>query len=131
MQSQNTIRGVALRMWLAVQMRKALWLMFAMAALWFTLALIRDATTLHLGPVVVAGGAAVMAGLEEVPRRDVLALAALGTVVALSVTALLSVVGMMDGPSLLPVGGAALESVLFAIAAGVVGGVAGAFATTR
>lgn len=118
-------------MWFAVPMKRALWLMVGMAVLWFGLAVIRDATTLHLGPVVVAGGAAVMAGLEEVPRRNVLALAALGTVLALAVTALLSAVGMMDGPSLLPFGGAALESVLFAIAAGLVGGVVGAFATTR
>lgn len=105
--------------------------MVGMAALWVALAVIRDATTLHLGPVVVAGGAAVMAGLEEVPRRDVLRLAVLGTVLALAVTALLSAVGLMDGPSLLPFGGAAIESVLFAVAAGVVGGVAGTFATTR
>lgn len=72
-----------------------------------------------------------MAGLEEAPRRDVLVLAGLGTVVAFAVTGLLALFGRMDGPTLLSFGGAAVESLLFALAAGALGAVAGSLATSR
>ena len=102
-------------------------------ALWVILALVRDGTTFHLAPLIVAGALPVMAGLDPDHERSATATAALaivGGIAALGTTAGLAAADAMAGPSLLPFGGAATESVVFSLV-GVVGGFLFAAARTR
>jgi hypothetical protein len=87
-----------------------------LAALWLALGLVSNGTTYHLAPLLVAAIPATLAALDGpglVPGR-LIGLVGLGAVGALAATALLSATGNLDGPSLLPFGGAAVESVVFA-----------------
>ena len=85
------------------------------AAIWVTAALVAAGITFHLGPVIVAGAVPVVA-------RDRRAAAALlGVALALAIGIVLLLAGRMDGPSLLPWGGAMLESMLAAVAGGLGG----------
>lgn len=96
-----------------------------LAALWVLLALISSTTTYHLAPLIVAGVPVIVDSSEQAgSTARLILLATLGVFLALAVTAVLSVSGSLDGPSLLPIGGAALESVLFAIAGSLFGLVA-------
>ncbi len=96
-----------------------------LAALWVLLALISSTTTYHLAPLIVAGVPVIVDSSEQAgSTARLVLLATLGVFLALAVTAVLSVSGSLDGPSLLPIGGAALESVLFAIAGSLFGLVA-------
>jgi hypothetical protein len=102
-------------------------------ALWVVLALVRDGTTFHLAPLIVAGALPLMVALDLDQDRSttaLAALAALGGIVALGATAGLAAADAMAGPSLLPFGGAATESVIFSIV-GTVGGFLFAAARTR
>ena len=85
------------------------------AALWLVLALIVSDTTFHLAPAIV-GGAGAFGASRHAARA-----AALGVGTALLVGAVLIVLGRLDGPSLLPWGGARLETGLAAIAGGMLG----------
>jgi len=96
------------------EIRRALLLALFLAALWAVLAIVRSGVTYHLAPLLVAavpalGARAETAAGRVVPQR----LAAVGLAGALGVTLLLSALGRLDGPSLLPFGGAATEAVLF------------------
>ncbi|MFV1961247.1 MAG: hypothetical protein ACC658_05380 [Acidimicrobiia bacterium] len=93
---------------------------FGLAVLWLVLALITSTTTYHLAPPLVAATPVVVDAWER-PTTGHALRAVLGVALALIITGILSVSGNLDGPSLLPVGGAALESVVFAIAGGVIG----------
>lgn len=84
-----------------------------MALLWVVVAAIRPATTFHLAPLIVAAWPAF--GERQLERSISMALA--GGAIAVLTTGLLSVGGLLRGPSLLPWGGSALES-LFAAAVG-------------
>ncbi len=96
-----------------------------LTALWVLLALISSTTTYHLAPLIVAGVPVIVDSSEQAgSTARLVLLATLGVFLALAVTAVLSVSGSLDGPSLLPIGGAALESVLFAIAGSLFGLVA-------
>ncbi|MEA1903711.1 MAG: hypothetical protein U9N56_09320 [Actinomycetota bacterium] len=103
-----------------------------LAFLWAALAFIFSTTTYHLAPVIVAAAPAIVDASERrgSPARHALA-AALGVVMALIVTGVLSVSGSLDGPSLLPSGGAALESVVFSAAGGLAGFVGAVFVSRR
>ena len=89
--------------------------MAGFAMVWALAAVISDGTTFHLAPVIVAGVPAMswaghrMAGLM------------VGMVGATAVALLLSLTGLLDGPSLLPFGGALVESVAGAVFGGIVG----------
>ena len=89
--------------------------MAGFATVWTLAAVISDETTFHLAPVIVAGVLAIswarhrMAGL----------MVGVGGATALAVA--LSLAGLLDGPSLLPFGGALVESVAGAIFGGIVG----------
>jgi hypothetical protein len=95
---------------------------FGLAVLWLVLALITSTTTYHLAPPLVAATPVVVDAWERPSSTTGHALrAVLGFALVLIITGILSVSGNLDGPSLLPVGGAVLESVVFAIAGGVIG----------
>lgn len=95
-----------------------------LAVLWVVLALASPTTTYHLAPLLVAGTPTVADSLEgEGPKVRLVSLAALGLILALAATGILAILGSLEGPSLLPIGGAALESAVFAL----VGSLAGIF----
>jgi O-antigen ligase len=93
----------------------------AFAVLWAMLAIATTDITFHLAPAIVAGSAAL------VSRHRRRFWAGFGFGLAALITAALSTTGHLDGPSLLPVGGATLESIV--VAAG--GSVFGAMAAGR
>ncbi len=105
----------------------------ALEVLWITLALVRTETTFHLAPLTVTGVLPVLAALdpEDPPsRRPVVVRAMVGAVVTVGVIAMLAAAGAMAGPSLLPFGGAATESLVFAVI-GATGGAVIALLTLR
>lgn len=97
--------------------------------LWLVLGLATDGTTYHLGPLLVAAVPALIYALESsaVTLGKVLSLVGGGVALALAISASLSATGRLTGPSLLPVGGAALEAVVFALLGGLAGAVVGAW----
>lgn len=103
-----------------------------LAFLWMALALISSSTTYHLAPVIVAAAPAIVDASDQ---RGSLAqyglLAAIGLAMALAVTGVLALSVGLNGPSLLPFGGAALESVVFSAAGGLVGLIGAVFLTRR
>lgn len=103
-----------------------------LASLWVVLALISSTTTYHLAPVIVAAVPVIVDATEQrgSPVRHAL-LAALGLVMAITVTGVLSISVGLNGPSLLPSGGAAFESVVFSAAGGLVGFIGAVFVSRR
>lgn len=97
-----------------------------LAVLWVALATWRPTTTFHLAPLLVAGVIPVGATSLK-SNRSVALMAAAGIVLALVTTAALAFAGRLDGPSLLPSGGAALESAVGALAGGALGWLATQF----
>jgi len=86
----------------------------ALAVLWAILAISRDGVTYHLAPLLVAGVPAAGLGIERKSPVRLLAYGAVvGAALALAVTFLLAAIGKLEGPSLLPFGGAAAEAVIF------------------
>lgn len=84
-------------------------------ALWLLLALISSTTTYHLAPLIVAGTPQIVDSLERGSSTvRLVILSAVGLALALVTTGILSASGNLEGPSLLPTGGAVLESVVFA-----------------
>ena len=101
------------------EIRRSLLLALSLAVLWALLAIARTGVTYHLAPLLVAVVPGLAAGVElSAGRRVAARLAAMGLGGALAVTALLSVLGRLGGPSVLPFGGAATEAVLFAFLGG-------------
>ena len=99
-----------------------------LAALWVVVALISSTTTYHLAPLIVAGTPAIVDSLERGrPMAQLGLLTAAGLALALAATGILSVSGNLDGPSLLPTGGAVVDSVLFAFTGGLLGLISAAF----
>lgn len=104
-----------------------------LAVLWGVLAAFSPETTYHLAPFLVAGAPPILDAADEAgghPSRAA-ALAATGTLIALVGTGILAAAGLLQGPSLLPTGGAVLESVAFSITGGVVGLVGGVVLSKR
>jgi len=97
-----------------------------LAAVWVLVAWLQD-TTLHFAPLLVAAVVPLGMALAEKPppysRR--LAGAAAGASLALAATAVLALAGHLDGPSLLPAGGAVAEAVAFSLAGAAIGLVLG------
>ncbi len=87
---------------------------FGFAGLWVIVALVRAGTTFHLAPLIVAvAGVGSHLG-RDVTGRDPWTGVLAGTTAALTGTGLLAAAGRLDGPSLLPVGGAVAESLVAA-----------------
>lgn len=85
------------------------------AGLYVVLALVSPTTTFHLGPAVVSAAGPIAAGRGQGPWPT---LTGLG--VAMGAVWLLHRLDLLAGPSLLPAGGALLESVVAAIAGALV-----------
>jgi hypothetical protein len=91
-------------------------------ALWAVLIAARPGVTFHLAPVFAAAAPVLLARYAGRLRHSTAVLAgALGVAIALLATLGFSATGRLDGPSLLPVGGATLESVVFAACGAIVG----------
>lgn len=97
------------------------------AGLWIVAAGIRPSSTFHLAPLIVAAWPALG---ERDPRRAH-PISLLGAVLAAATTALLFSLGWLSGPSLLPWGGAGLESLLAGAAGALIGVVAAALGQLR
>ena len=94
----------------------------ALATLWAVLAAMRPSTTYHLAPLLVSVTAPAfyrMLGGRSRSTGTWLAIAGLG--IAATMTALLGVVGLLAGPSLLPFGDGIVESLVGSAAGGAVG----------
>ncbi len=98
----------------------------ALGILWAILAWTRPEVTFHLAPVLVAGTLPAVYGWgadQPAPLEAVLVLAAVGEAGTILLAGGLWAAGKLAGPSLLPMGGAILESVL-AASVGALGGFA-------
>lgn len=87
------------------------------AGIWVVIAANRPTTTFHLAPLIVAAWPA----FGERDLNKALPMALLGGLIATATTSLLVIAGWLNGPSLLPWGGAALESVVATAAGAVIG----------
>lgn len=86
-------------------------------ALWVVLTYARPGVTFHLAAVFAAAAPALLARYERtLSRSRALTAGGVGAAIALVATGVLEHEGRLDGPSLLPTGGAALGSIIFAIA---------------
>jgi len=103
-------------------LRRAVLYGLVLAAVWAVPAFFTG-IVYHPAPLLV--GAVVPLGIALTPvvpsPRLRLAGAAAGAILALAVTALLAATGHLDGPSLLPAGGAVAEAVAFSLAGAAVG----------
>ena len=107
--------------------RRALGYAAALGVFWVLAAAIRPATTYHLAPILVAATLPLVL-VSEAPDsavRRVITAAVAGAALAVAVPAVLIVTDWLRGPSLLPFGGAATESVTFALGGGAAGLVIG------
>lgn len=103
-----------------------------LAAVWLAAAGVSGTTTYHLAPFLVAATLPIVLVFDADIAPDVRAVitgAAAGGVLALVVTAVLALTDSLQGPSLLPFGAAATESVLFALAGTAFGLVVGVLRT--
>jgi hypothetical protein len=86
------------------------------ALVWVAAALLMPTTTYHLAPVIVA-----MTTALRSPARARVVSAVSGVALAAATAVALSVSGNLGGPSLLPAGGALLESIVGALVGGIAG----------
>lgn len=93
--------------------RDALLVGTGLALVWVVAATIRPGATFHLAPVLVAGSIPMLTATTA--TADYAKAALLGIAVALLTTSALAPLDLLRGPSLLPIGGAALEAVVFAV----------------
>lgn len=101
---------------------KAIGYSLGFALLWAVLAVVRPSTTFHLAPLLVAAAVPTVYRMQGGRSRPVaLRLAAAGVGIAVVITFVLGVAGLLDGPSLLPFGGAVDESLLGAAVGGALG----------
>lgn len=96
---------------------RRLFVAFLFAALWVAVAGLRPDTTFHLAPLIVAAWPA----LRERELAGAVRMSLLGLFLALATTMMLFSLGGLDGPSLLPWGGAGFESVLAGAAGALLG----------
>jgi hypothetical protein len=92
------------------------------ALLWALLAAVRPGTTFHLAPLLVAAAVPWVHRVQDRPARPAAyRLAAVGTGIAAGTSVLLAIAGRLDGPTLLPFGGALEESLVGAVIGGLAG----------
>ncbi|MFQ5554364.1 MAG: hypothetical protein ACE5GC_03195 [Acidimicrobiia bacterium] len=109
--------------------RRGVSISIGLAVLWVVVALLRSGTTFHLAPLLVAGALPVVVAFDledRISAQHLVLPTVIGLAGALAATALLTLVDEMQGPSLLPFGGAVTEAVLFSVAGAVGGLVIGA-----
>lgn len=93
-----------------------------LTVLWLVLAAANDSTTYHLAPLLIAAAVPIGTALTQNPSpARVTAAALIGIGFVYSTTALLGSTDRLTGPSLLPVGGAVLEAVVFGAAGALAG----------
>lgn len=91
-------------------------------ALWAILIATRQGVTFHLAPIFSAAAPALLARYEgRLKQSTALYVGLIGLVITLVATFAFSAAGRMDGPSLLPAGGATSESVVFAVIGAIAG----------
>ena len=88
--------------------------------LWILLAASNPDTTYHLAPLLVAGSGPIPMRRPG-PRRLGFNVSAIGTAISLAITVLLAAMDKLNGPSLLPFGGAVEEALIFAVVGGLFG----------
>lgn len=104
------------------EVRRTALVTMALAVLWIVLAFSRDDVTYHLAPLIVAAVPPAGLGMESKGTLRSLVIGGMGgAALALAVTFLLAALGRLTGPSLLPFGAAAAESVIFSFAGAIVG----------
>lgn len=94
-----------------------MWGAILFALLWVAIVIARPTTTFHLAPLIVA----MWPGVTESESRRAATLSAIGFVIAAGTTLALSAAGLLRGPTLLPWGGPAVESLLATAIGGVIG----------
>lgn len=92
-----------------------------LAAVWTIAALAQPTSTYHLAPILIAGAVPVLGRRTGAPMSRLVLAAAAGGMIAASGTVLLAGFDLLQGPTLLPYGGALAEALTFT-AAGAVGG---------
>jgi hypothetical protein len=121
----NTVRVSAVaRLVIELSSRRAVGYGLTFVAVWIVLALLRPTVTYHLAPLIVAASVPwvfVAEHRESATVRDRMAATALGGVLSVGATALLAAIARLEGPSLLPSGGAAAESLVMSIAGVAIG----------
>lgn len=91
------------------------------ATLWVVLALSSPTRTLHLAPAILSAWP-LLGSMAENPSIDwpkQFALSAVGALLGVATTTVLALTGGLEGPSLLPIGGAALEAYAFSFVGGI------------
>jgi hypothetical protein len=88
--------------------------------IWVALASISPTRTLHLAPVIIGAwplfGSVIEKSSLPMPHR--IGRAGIGVGLGVATTAVLALTGGLEGPSLLPAGGAALEAIVFSFLGG-------------
>ena len=101
---------------------RAIRISLGFALLWAVLAAVRPGTTFHLAPLLVAGAVPWMQRVwAGAPPPNVFRPAAVGLGLAAGTSIVLAMVGWLDGPSLLPFGGALEESLVGALVGSLLG----------
>ena len=92
-----------------------------LAVVWSIAAFIRPDSTFHLAPLLIAGVAPLAVKGVHSPKAGAIAVAS-ALAIALSTGSLLSIAGRLQGPTLLPYGGAYAEALSFAAVGAAIGG---------
>lgn len=101
-----------------------------LAAVWAVAAAVQPTSTYHLAPILIAGAVPVLGRRLGAPRSRLVLAAAGGALIATIGAALLAGFGLLQGPTLLPYGGAFAEALTFTVA-GALGGLAIGLALPR
>jgi hypothetical protein len=114
--------------------RRAAIYSLGLTGIWILVAAWRPEVTYHLAPLLVAAVPPIAVTVDEpghVDRRSLLIAATAGLGLSVAATALLSGLGWLSGPSLLPAGGAATEALVFAFVGAIAGTVVAVVRTSR
>jgi hypothetical protein len=114
--------------------RRATWYTLGLTGLWIAVAAWRPEVTYHLAPLLIAAVPPIAIAIEDpqqVDRRAVVVAGLAGLGLSLAATAVLSALGWLSGPSLLPAGGAAAEAVVFSFVGAIAGTVVAMIRTNR
>lgn len=111
-------------------LRRAVGWSIGLGILWLVVVLVRDETTLHLAPLIVAGAPPVLNafdGSTTTDGRSAVLAAAAGFGIAMAGALVLILTGNLDGPAIEPFGSVLAETIILAIvgaAAGLLIGIA-------
>lgn len=96
-----------------------------LAVVWLVAAAIRPTSTYHLAPILITLAVPYLSAGSLRNGSVWNASVAVAAVLSLTTTTILTIAGWLEGPSLLPFGGAATEAVVFTSGAALVGFVVG------